>query len=146
MKKTISRLMSLFVLLAVIAAVICGCKMERPSKYQDKLYDANKTAVKFTVGDVNITSDSEGKADVMVELPDYKELYIKAVKKRDPEKFVYKALINKDFNIKKEIVTADVVIENGKEVVKAEEAVENLLKHELKLAMNRVYEEEQKNG
>ena len=87
-----------------------------------------------------MTNETEGTATIIVTLPDYELLFENAVTAKNPDNYLLKALIFKDYETKEFEVSASVTVENGEKVVHSDEAIHQLLEECLVDAINALSE------
>ena len=69
---------------------------------QDKMLEViNRKRVIVEKTDIVMESDTKGKAKIIVQIPDYVSLFKKAYVSENPEKYLLKALVLKDYENKK---------------------------------------------
>lgn len=100
-------------------------------KLSQQIQQANTEAIRVETQTITMTGATEGTVEVTVELPDYEALFKTAYAQDDPDQTLLKALQSGDFDTKAYEVTAQVTVEDGKEVLHTEEAVQALLEQEL---------------
>lgn len=89
-----------------------------------------------------MTSQTEGTATIIVTLPDYELLFENAVTAKNPDNYLLKALILKDYKTQEFEVSASVTVENGKKVVHSDEVIHQLLEESLVNAISALVEVE----
>lgn len=89
---------------------------------------------------VVMTSDKEGTATIVVTLPDYELLFESAVTAENPDFYLLKALIFKDYETQEFELSANVTVENGERVIHSDEVVHELLEERLVDAINALSE------
>ena len=89
-----------------------------------------------------MTSKTEGTATIIVTLPDYELLFENAVTAKNPDNYLLKALILKDYKTQEFEVSASVTVENGKKVVHSDEVIHQLLEESLVNAISALVEVE----
>ena len=96
----------------------------------------------ITVEEENIVmaSETEGTATILVTLPDYELLFKNAVTEENPDRYLLKALLLKDYETQEFEMSANVTVENGKRIVHSDEVVHQLLEESLIKAINALSE------
>lgn len=89
---------------------------------------------------IDMTSDTEGTAIIVVTLPDYELLFEEAATSENPDQYLLKALILKDYETQEFEMSADVTVENGEKIVHSDEVVHQLLEESLINAINALSE------
>ena len=103
-------------------------------------YEANSKCIEFETRNIAMNSDSEGSVTLTVQLPDYTQLYNDAYTSKNPDQFLLKALQSGEYDVCEYEIVANVTIENGKQVIYSDEAIDTLLKRELAKATNALLE------
>lgn len=136
------------IILSVAAAlVLClsACSFSPDSGTQAKtlsqqIQEANSQALRVETQTVTMTGETAGTVTVTVELPDYEALFQAAYAQDDPDQALLKALQSGNFDTKEYQITAQVTVEDGKEVLHTDEAVQALLEQELLTAIQNLAE------
>lgn len=105
------------------------------------LEEVNKECIKIKAKEVLMSTETEGQAEVLIQIPDYTKLYKEAVKTEDPDKYLTHVLRSGEFDILEFQETVLVTVENGKEIFHTEEVVKKLIETELINAINALGEE-----
>lgn len=110
---------------------------------QDKMLEViNRKRVIVEKTDIIMESDTKGKATIIVQMPDYESLFKKSYASENPEKYLLKALVLKDYENKKIEKEASVTVENGETIIHSDEVVHELLEEALINATNALSEVE----
>lgn len=87
-----------------------------------------------------MTSETEGTATIVVTLPNYELIFENAITAKNPDNYLLKTLILKDYETQEFEMSANVTIENGERVVHSNEVVHKLLEESLINAINALSE------
>ena len=142
MKERLNMKKTLILLFAALLLVCAGCKKDKPAAGSNALPGIGLEDLDVHIGDVVMTDDEEGYAEITVKMPDYTKLFLEAAKEKDPEAAVERAAKSGNFDVIEHNIQAQVVTENGVQVIKSDEAVEFLMEQELIKAINAVTEQE----
>lgn len=111
-------------------------------KQNESLADINKECIEIEEKEITMESDTEGIAEITITIPDYEELYMKAYTKKDPDRYLIKALKSGDYSTQTFKKIAKVTIKEGKEQIHSEEVVDEVLEEALVGAINSLTEDE----
>ena len=136
-------------LLAVFAAGVTGALVYFDVVDVPFLSDFNQNNLLEIINERNIiveeenivmTSETEGTATIVVTLPDYELLFENAATAVNPNNYLFKALILKDYETQEYEMSVNVTVENGERVVHSDEVVHQLLEESLVNAINALSE------
>ena len=121
----------------------CGERgWERNTVRAQSLEELNETCILVEEKAIHIESENNGEAELVVKIPDYEELYQKAYETEDPETYIKESLISGNYTVQTIETNAAVTVENGKQKIHKQEAIDELLEHAMLNAVNAVAEEE----
>lgn len=125
--------------------LLSGCGeqgWERNTVRAQSLEELNETCILVEEKAIHIESENNGEAELVVKIPDYEELYQKAYETEDPETYIKESLISGNYTVQTIETNAAVTVENGKQKIHKQEAIDELLEHAMLNAANAVAEEE----
>ena len=145
------KLIATVILLAVLAAGVTGAIVYFDVVNIPFLSDFNQNRLLEPINQRNIiveeksidmASDTEGTATLVVTIPNYELLFKEAVTTENPDNYLLRALLLKDFETQEFEISAEVTVENGGKIVHSDEAVHQLLEECLGNAVYALLEEE----
>lgn len=145
------KLISTVILLTVLAAGVTGTLVYFDVVDIPFLSDFNQNRLLKPINQRNIivkeksidmASDTEGTATLVVTIPNYELLFKEAVTTENPDNYLLKALLLKDYETQEFEISAEVTVENGEKIVHSDEAVHQLLEECLVNAVYALVEEE----
>lgn len=139
--KLIAVAAGMVVFLFIVAGTVFWFKTGQKGNEELNLEDLNQKCVHVTEKDIIMESETAGKAQIIVEFPDYTKLYQEASQQENPEQYVIEALQNKNYDIQKAETTAEVSVEDEKTVIHSQEAVEEVLEEAMLEAISALEEE-----
>lgn len=89
---------------------------------------------------IEMTSDTEGIATIIVQIPNYESLFKEAALTKNPEQYLFKSLVMKQYEIQKIEATASVTVENGSTIIHSDDVVQQLIDESLVNAINALSE------
>lgn len=110
------------------------------SNQNNLLECVNKRNITIEEKSIDMISDTEGTAIIVVTLPDYELLFEEAATAENPDQYLLKALILKDYETQEFEMSANVTVENGEKIVHSDEVVHQLLEESLINAINTLSE------
>ncbi len=108
----------------------------------ENLADINKECIEIEEKEITMENDTEGVAEIIITIPDYKELYMNAYAEKDPDRYLIKTLKSGNYSTQTFKKTVKVTIEEGKKQIHSEEAVYEVLEEALVSAINSLTEDE----
>lgn len=122
----------------------CASDKNRSSETElaEELQAANDEAIRVDMGQVSMISETEGTVEVIVELPDYAVLFKQAYAADNPDRALINALKSGDYETQQYQITAQVTVEEGKEIFHVNQAVQELLEQEMSQAIQTLMEAE----
>lgn len=145
------KLLLWLILLAVIAGGVIGTlsyfdvvdiQLFSSFKKDNLLRVVNEKRIVVKKTNIVLETETEGKATIIVQMPDYELLFKEAYSSDDPDQYLLKALILKKYDIKEYERTALVTVDDGKTTVHSDEVVHQLLEEVLINAINALSEVE----
>lgn len=91
----------------------------------------NKNLITTEQINVVMQNETEGTAQIKVNIPDYLQLFQAAIQADNPDRYISEALINGEIALIEKEVSARVTVENGVQVIHEEEAIKELMDAEL---------------
>lgn len=110
------------------------------SNQNNLLKSVNKRSITVEEKSIDMTNDTEGTAIIVVKLPDYELLFEEAATAENPDQYLLKALVLKDYETQEFEMSANVTVENGEKIVHSDEVVHQLLEESLINAINALSE------
>lgn len=107
---------------------------------QEVFYEANSKCIEFETHNIVMNGDSEGSVTLIVQLPDYTQLYNNAYISKNPDQFILEVLQSGEYDVCEYEIIAKVTIEKGEQVIHSDEAINMLLEKELAKAINALLE------
>ena len=89
---------------------------------------------------IEMTSDTEGIATIIVKIPNYELLFKEAALTEDPERYIFMALAMKQYEVQEIEASAKVTVENGSTIIHSDDVVQQLLDESLVNAINALSE------
>ena len=89
---------------------------------------------------IKMTSDTEGIAEITVQIPNYTLLFREAASASNPEQYLLKALFLKQYEMQEFEATAHVTVENGSTILQSDDVVHQILTEALVDAINALSE------
>jgi len=136
----------LFAILCVFDLVACSNNTDTiiPNRevLASQLQEANYNCIKLETHDIVMQTVSEGVVIITVQIPDYEGLYKKAYTSENPDQYLLNALTTGKYDVREYEITAQVTIENEKEVIRTDEAIKELLEEVLSNATDALMEVE----
>lgn len=130
---------ALFILLSAAAGAVTIWHYVSVNS-ENELASLNKNCISVQTGNIVMESETEGTAEIIVELPDYRELYKRASAESDPNQYLEEAFKEKQYAVVEREEKVPVTVENGKQIVHSEEAVEQILEEaSIEAAIRRPY-------
>jgi len=118
-------------------------KKKNDSQIMEQLQELSQEAVKINVIEIKDEGYYKGTAEVTVSIPNYTELFLAAMDKKDPMSAVISALKGKQYEETEFSAEVPVTFDgNGVETIHSEAFVAELLEQELIKALNTIYKEE----
>lgn len=117
---------------------------ERAEEEIHELVRLGEETMTVIEGEIRMETEEQGEADVVIQLPNYEELFSAALQSENPDEYLENALKNGDYETKEIEAAAVVTVEEGKQVVHGEEAAKEVLEHELVSAFISLTKEENK--
>lgn len=102
----------------------------------------SKKTIVIEEKDIIMKTDTEGTATIIVQMPDYEQLFKEASASENPDRYLLKALALGKYDIQKYEENAAVIIDNGVTIIHSDEVVHQLLEKELVDAINALSEVE----
>ena len=137
------RYKSAIVLICMMLLFGCGEQEgERNKVRTQSLEELNETCILVEEKAIHMESENNGEAELVVKMPDYEELYQKAYGTEDPETYIKESLISGNYTVQTIETNASVTVENGKQKIHKQEAIDKLLEQVMLNAVNAVAEEE----
>ncbi len=117
-------------------------KSEEESKINAIIASAGTDAVTY-----EIVSNDGVYAKIVAQVPNYTELFAKALTSNNPEKFLATAITNNDFTTVEYTGNANIATSpDGKEIICSDELIEGFVEQELIKAINTILESEKGDG
>lgn len=110
---------------------------------EDKLLEfINTKNIIVEESTIEMTSDTEGTATIIVQIPNYELLFKEAALTKNPEQYLFKSLAMKQYEIQEIEAIASVTVENGSTIIHSDDVVQQLLDESLVNAINALSEVE----
>lgn len=121
------------------------CDIPFLSNYRnDKLLEfINEKSIVIEETNVVMNNNTEGTATIIVQMPNYEQLFKNASETRNPERYLLRKLMLKKYKTQEFEEVANVTVENNTTVIHSEEVVHKLLERNLINAINSLSEAEQ---
>lgn len=107
-----------------------------------KLTQTNKVCVITKQHPVCMQDAVNGTAELEVSMPDYYQIFTDALASDDPQRYVSMVMDSDNYPVVSRTVTAQVTVQDGQEVVHADEAITALLDRELTNVIGEIMEVE----
>lgn len=101
----------------------------------------NFKCIEVQEGKISMQNSTEGKVAILIQMPNYEQMFKKAITANDPEKYVFDCLKNGEYKTKEFTKEARVSVKDGDTIVHSEEIVNQLLEQELINAINTLSED-----
>lgn len=110
---------------------------------EDKLLEfINTKNIAIEESMIEMTSDTEGTAIIMVKIPNYELLFKEAALTKNPEQYLIKSLALKKYDVQEIEASANITVENGSTIIHSDDVVQQLLDESLVNAINALSEVE----
>lgn len=132
----------IMILLLILTAAGCSKSEERTKDNDLTLDELTHDTIKIEEKEIKMTDDKNGTVDIVVQMPDFKQILTECQHTNNMEEFIKDKLKKGDYDVIKHELTAQVTVDNKKQIVHSDEAAKQLLETELINAINAVSEEE----
>ncbi len=102
----------------------------------------NERNIVIEESNIEMTSDTEGTATIIVQIPNYELLFKEAASTANPEQYLLKALALKQYEVQEFETTTSITVENGSTIIHSDDVVHQLLEEALVNAINALSEVE----
>lgn len=110
---------------------------------EDKLLEfINTKNIAIEESTIEMTSDTEGTAIIIIKIPNYELLFKEAALTKNPEQYLFKSLALKKYEVQEIEASAYVTVENGSTIIHSDDVVQQLLDESLVNAINALSEVE----
>lgn len=150
-RKFFSKLFLRLILLVVIAGGIIGglsymgifdIPLLTDFSKDNILETLNERAVVVEETDIVMETDDKGTAAIVVQIPDYELLFKEAYASENPNQYLVKALVLRNYEIREYEDIATITVESGETIIHSDEVVHRLLEEVLINAINTLSEVE----
>ena len=102
----------------------------------EQLADISKKSITIKELELEMDSETEGTAKILITVPDYKKLFQEALKTKNPEDYIRNVLNSGKYDVVEYEEFAPVTMENGEKTIHSDEAVQKSLEMSLIDAIN----------